>query len=162
MTPSTTSAGGAAGAARRRTLPPPVAAFVSRLPQLPPSVVLALALNAARDAVFDRDTLARLDGRVLRIAVRDAGLTLSVRVWGGTFHPALAASTADVTIAACAHDFLLLALRDEDPDTLFFSRRLAMEGDTELGLAVRNALDAADLSGYTGWLRAVAKQASLR
>jgi predicted lipid carrier protein YhbT len=83
-------------------------------------------------------------------------------VWGGTFHPALAASTADVTIAACAHDFLLLALRDEDPDTLFFSRRLAMEGDTELGLAVKNAFDAADLSRYAGWLRVAAKQVGVR
>jgi predicted lipid carrier protein YhbT len=35
-----------------------------------------------------------------------------------------------------------LALRREDPDTLFFSRRLVLEGDTELGLVVKNALDA--------------------
>ena len=27
-------------------------------------------------------------------------------------------------------------------DTLFFSRRLSMEGDTELGLIVKNTLDA--------------------
>lgn len=162
MTHSTTNPGPVAGTARRRTLPAPVAALVSRLPQLPPSVAVALALNVARDTVFDRETLARLDGRVLRIAVRDAGLTLSVRVRGARFHPALATSPADVTIAACAHDFLLLALREEDPDTLFFSRRLAMEGDTELGLAVKNALDAADLSRYAGWLRATAKQAGVR
>jgi predicted lipid carrier protein YhbT len=162
MMQSTANVGLMTGAARNRTLPAPVAALVSRLPQLPPSVVLALALNVARDAMFDRDTLARLDGRVLRIAVRDAGLTLSVRVWGARFHPALAATPADVTIAASAHDFLLLALRDEDPDTLFFSRRLAMEGDTELGLAVKNALDAADLSRYAGWLRAAADAASVR
>ena len=38
-----------------------------------------------------------------------------------------------------------LAQRQEDPDTLFFSRRLAMEGDTELGLVVKNALDALEL-----------------
>jgi hypothetical protein len=35
-----------------------------------------------------------------------------------------------------------LALRREDPDTLFFTRRLVLEGDTELGLALKNALDA--------------------
>ena len=40
------------------------------------------------------------------------------------------------------HDFALLAARKEDPDTLFFSRRLVMEGDTELGLLVKNTLDA--------------------
>ena len=37
------------------------------------------------------------------------------------------------------------ARREEDPDTLFFSRRLMMEGDTELGLVVKNTLDALEL-----------------
>ena len=32
--------------------------------------------------------------------------------------------------------------RQEDPDTLFFNRSLAIEGDTELGLRVKNMLDA--------------------
>ena len=40
---------------------------------------------------------------------------------------------------------MLLARRLEDPDTLFFSRRLSMEGDTELGLLVKNTLDAIEL-----------------
>jgi predicted lipid carrier protein YhbT len=40
---------------------------------------------------------------------------------------------------------VLLARRQEDPDTLFFSRRLSMEGDTELGLLVKNTLDAIEL-----------------
>ena len=40
---------------------------------------------------------------------------------------------------------MLLAQRKQDPDTLFFSRRLSMQGDTELGLVVKNALDALEL-----------------
>ena len=52
---------------------------------------------------------------------------------------------ADLKISASAHDFMLLARRQEDPDTLFFSRRLSMEGDTELGLLVKNTLDAIEL-----------------
>jgi predicted lipid carrier protein YhbT len=48
----------------------------------------------------------------------------------------------DVTVRASLPDYLALALRREDPDTLFFSRRLVLEGDTELGLALKNALDA--------------------
>jgi predicted lipid carrier protein YhbT len=43
----------------------------------------------------------------------------------------------DLTISANAQDFLRLAQRQEDPDTLFFNRRLSMEGDTELGLVVK-------------------------
>ena len=36
-------------------------------------------------------------------------------------------------------------LRLRVTDTLFFSRRLSMEGDTELGLLVKNTLDAIEL-----------------
>jgi predicted lipid carrier protein YhbT len=39
---------------------------------------------------------------------------------------------------------MLLLTRREDPDALFFSRRLVSEGDTELGLTVKNLLDALD------------------
>jgi len=49
-----------------------------------------------------------------------------------------------LTISASARDFLLLLSRREDPDSLFFSRRLVSEGDTELGLTVKNLLDALD------------------
>jgi predicted lipid carrier protein YhbT len=35
-----------------------------------------------------------------------------------------------------------LASRREDPDTLFFHRRLCIEGETETGLHVKNLLDA--------------------
>ena len=50
----------------------------------------------------------------------------------------------DLIISATTRDFMALALREEDPDTLFFSRRLRMEGDTDLGLLVKNTLDAVD------------------
>jgi predicted lipid carrier protein YhbT len=32
----------------------------------------------------------------------------------------------------------MIAARKQDPDTLFFQRRLVIEGDTELGLYVKN------------------------
>ena len=47
--------------------------------------------------------------------------------------------------AADARDFLLLGLRREDADTLFFNRRLTLGGDTELGLFVKNTLDALEI-----------------
>ena len=50
-----------------------------------------------------------------------------------------------LTLSANAHDFLRLAQRLDDPDTLFFNRSLSMEGDTELGLMVKNTLDALTL-----------------
>jgi len=51
----------------------------------------------------------------------------------------------DVTISGNSGGFVLLASRREDPDTLFFQRRLVVEGDTELGLHVKNLIDSIDL-----------------
>jgi predicted lipid carrier protein YhbT len=56
-----------------------------------------------------------------------------------------AAVPAAVTFRASARDLARLALRLEDPDTLFFDRRLRIEGDTDLGLRVKNMLDAIEL-----------------
>ena len=44
---------------------------------------------------------------------------------------------ADVSFSADACDLLMIAARKQDPDTLFFQRRLVIEGDTELGLYVK-------------------------
>lgn len=133
-------------------LPSLVAAIASRLPQLVPSAALAAALEVGLKRLVERDALHALDGKVVRIVVRDAGLTMTVRCRDARFHPGSAAARADVTIAAALSDFVLLALREEDPDTLFFARRLAMEGDTETGLVVKNLLDSADLSPLAPWL----------
>ncbi|MGL4614462.1 MAG: ubiquinone anaerobic biosynthesis accessory factor UbiT, partial [Shewanella sp.] len=39
----------------------------------------------------------------------------------------------------CA-ELMLVAGAKEDPDTLFFQRKLSIQGDTELGLEVKNLL----------------------
>ena len=54
----------------------------------------------------------------------------------------------DLTLSARTRDYLALALREEDADTLFFSRRLRMEGETDLGLLVKNTLDAVDWDAF--------------
>ena len=54
-----------------------------------------------------------------------------------------------MTFTATARDLARLALRLEDPDTLFFNRRLLIEGDTDLGLRVKNMLDAVELEAAT-------------
>nr|VFK25867.1 MAG: Predicted lipid carrier protein YhbT, contains SCP2 domain [Candidatus Kentron sp. MB]VFK27224.1 MAG: Predicted lipid carrier protein YhbT, contains SCP2 domain [Candidatus Kentron sp. MB]VFK75100.1 MAG: Predicted lipid carrier protein YhbT, contains SCP2 domain [Candidatus Kentron sp. MB] len=51
----------------------------------------------------------------------------------------------DVCIRGKLIDFLLLASRAEDPDSLFFARRLSIEGDTETGLHIKNLLDSFDM-----------------
>ena len=53
--------------------------------------------------------------------------------------------TEDVCFSATGDDLILIAGRKQDPDTLFFQRRLKIEGDTELGLEVKNLIDAIDI-----------------
>ena len=50
----------------------------------------------------------------------------------------------DVCISGELQDFTLLATRQADPDTLFFQRRIRVEGDTELGLGIKNTMDSMD------------------
>lgn len=83
-----------------------------------------------------------LEGRALRVDVRDADIALTLSVQGRALVDPAMERPADVRISGDAFEFLLLISRREDPDTLFFQRRLRIEGDTELGLHVKNFLDA--------------------
>ena len=126
------------------TLPRLVGAVHERLPQLPPTLGLTTALNLALDRILPRDTLDPLAGRLVCLRVTDAGLSLNFTLTEKGFRPAVSSAKPDLMISARARDFIALALREEDPDTLFFNRRLLMEGDTDLGLLVKNTLDAID------------------
>ena len=85
---------------------------------------------------------------MVRIVVADGGSTASITYENGRFKPVGADETADVTFQAPMSAYLQLMLRQEDPDTLFFNRRLLIEGDTELGLAMKNMLDGIELPSF--------------
>lgn len=126
-------------------LPQPVGALLSSLPAYPGSLLLVGALNLVLARQLPDDVRQLLLDRKLRIHVRDARLTFDFAWTGQRFAACAKQQATDLTLSASAHDFLRLAQRQEDPDTLFFSRRLSIEGDTELGLVVKNALDALEL-----------------
>ncbi len=128
------------------TLPPLVGRLLAQLPARPPAFALVGALNLGLDRLVSRDSLAPLAGKAFAICVLDAGLVLRFAYDGQRFHSLAGAAAVDSTISASSRDFLALLTRDEDPDTLFFSRRLRMEGDTELGLLVKNTLDGIDFA----------------
>ncbi len=90
------------------------------------------------DGAFDM-----LYGRWLRLEIRDLDLN-----WYLTASPAglrlAGEAPAAGAISGNWRDFLLLASRQEDPDTLFFRRRLTIEGDTELCLGIKNLIDSLD------------------
>jgi predicted lipid carrier protein YhbT len=129
-------------------LPAVFARLGPKLPQLPPTLALVTSLNAALGRLLPREPLEPLLGKRITIKVLDAGMTLRFAYGERGFRPSFDAAPADLTMSARARDFLALLMREEDPDTLFFSRRLLMEGDTALGLLVKNTLDGIDLPRF--------------
>ena len=126
-------------------LPKPLGQLLSRLPAYPGSLLFVTGLNLALAKHLAPDVTHMLLGKKPRLRVTDAHLAFDFAWGNGRFAACRNQGVADLTISASAHDFVLLARRQEDPDTLFFSRRLSMEGDTELGLLVKNSLDAIEL-----------------
>ena len=129
-------------------VPKPVGDLLARLPAYPGSLLFVGGLNLALTRHLARDVAPLLVGKKMRLRVTDAQWVFDFEWRKDRFvasKNASASTPADLTISASAHDFMLLARRLEDPDTLFFSRRLSMEGDTELGLLVKNTLDAIEM-----------------
>jgi predicted lipid carrier protein YhbT len=130
------------------TLPASLARLGHKLPQLPPTLALVTGLNLVLDRLIPREPLEPLIGKRFVIRVIDAGMTLRFGYGERGFRPVFDTTPADLTISARARDFIALLAREEDPDTLFFNRRLLMEGDTDLGLLVKNTLDGIDLPRF--------------
>jgi predicted lipid carrier protein YhbT len=114
------------------------------------STVLAQILNRVFKPELDAGELDFLDERVMLIRVDDARLTFRLTLRRGLMHAASAQDASDLSIEGTVYDFLLLATRREDPDTLFFNRRLRLGGSTELGLYVKNFLDSLELEDRLG------------
>ena len=141
-----------AGAPPRFLAGSPIAEALSRLPSYPPSLLFAAGLNAALWDLLPEDARRALQDKRIAIRVVDLGLAFHFRGTAIGFQPT-GKGAEDLVIAAAARDFAQLALRREDPDTLFFARRLVMQGDTELGLMMKNTLDALELTPQDLWVR---------
>lgn len=87
-----------------------------------------------------KQKFAPLRGKVLRLEIAELGFGPQLTLDAIGLRPAF--GRPDVTVRASLGDYFALALRREDADTLFFTRRLVIEGDTELGIEIKNALDA--------------------
>ena len=105
---------------------------------------LTILLNEALRVPLHHDELAFLGQAIVGIRIDDLNLDWRIRLDGNRLRPVNREVSVDVSISGHAHDFARLALRLVDPDTLFFQRRLCIEGDTEIGLGVKNTLDALD------------------
>lgn len=116
--------------------------WVERLPVAPPSFVLAQALDRLLLPRLPADARAALAGRCVELEVSDFALRVRLQLAPDGFVTARDGPAPDLRIAAPAASYLRLLRGEDDPDRLFFERALVMEGDTELGLVLKNTLDA--------------------
>ena len=127
-------------------LPGLFAEIGSKLPQWPHAIALVSGLNAAlKMKLLPEDGLNALENKLFRVRVLDTGGEACYTYRNGLFRPVFRPEREpDLAFTANLSAYLQLLARQEDPDTLFFSRELEITGDTELGLIVKNMLDAVD------------------
>ena len=96
----------------------------------------------------DQAVTSRLDfmqGKRLKITIKDTGNCWRFIVRDHRLDDDMNSKlSSDVHIQGNVNTFLLLAMGKEDPDSLFFSRDLSVEGNTEDGLYIKNLIDAMD------------------
>lgn len=135
---------------RHPTVPRLLTLPLGLVPKGAQAAMLAPILNRLFAPELAAGELDFLDGQVMRIGVDDARVDLRLTLANGRIRPAPRGRAADLSIEGSVYEFLLLATRREDPDTLFFNRRLRLGGSTELGLYVKNFLDGLELEGRLG------------
>lgn len=129
--------------AKLPAFPRPLARVLARLPAWPATHAFVAACNLVAWPSLSALDWYFAEGKRFGVVVKDMGIRLTFAVTPRGFRAE--SGEADVTFTATAEDFARLALRREDPDTLFFNRRLLIEGDTNLGLTVKNLLDGVEL-----------------
>ena len=114
------------------------------LPAAPPRFALVATLNIMLKKGLLPADMSLFDGRKFEIDVLAAGGKVRFSANGEKFTAGGFDGTPDLRLAANGIDFMRMMLREEDPDPLFFNRKLQIEGDTELGLITKNLLDSVE------------------
>lgn len=111
-------------------------------------MLLSLLESVCKEALEEGD-FEFLEGKWLKVGIKDLDIYKFISFKHGRLvvENVVPDKVADVTFSGNLNDLVLIAGRIEDPDTLFFQRRLVIEGDTELGLEVKNLLDNVDFDG---------------
>ena len=101
-----------------------------------------------------------LDNRWLKVSIVDLGLSWCISRENDQWLVAESCPQVDVHFQGQSSDLILVAAQKVDPDTLFFQRRLVIEGDTELGLEIKSLMDSVDLSTLPAPVQFMLKQSA--
>lgn len=99
-----------------------------------------------------------LEGKVVTVEVTDIGLKLRLTLRQKRFVAATDRDREAVRFSGDLQTFLLLATCQEDPDSLFFQRRLRIQGETPTGLRLKNFIDAQGEGFLPAQLRGLLEQ----
>lgn len=128
------------------TLVPKLAQLSSfMVPTVLQQTIIELAVNQVlKESLVDGE-LDFLENHYLKISVQDININWFFTVVEERVVVSNHSASTDVTITGSLNSFIQMAAQTVDPDTLFFKRKLLIEGNVELGLAIKNLLDRVEL-----------------
>ncbi|WP_449284507.1 ubiquinone anaerobic biosynthesis accessory factor UbiT [Marinobacter sp. PE14] len=126
----------------REYLPSPVpmlGAIDRRIPVPLKQLAAEAPLNSIFAQAIDDGEFDDFEGRRIRLEVNGGQPGITIGFWARRLR--VIDGPGEATIRGSLFAFRTLARREQDPDQLFFQRKLVIEGDTELGLGLKNLLD---------------------
>lgn len=133
-----------------KVIPPLCKLHLKIMPEWLKRKMMTSTLNQFFKAAIEEGDLDFLEDQVFMLLVEDLDYSVKITLQNGqliVLNQALNSAEmkdADVTLKSTFNPLILMISRKEDPDTLFFNRTLSLEGDTALGLEIKNWLDSLD------------------
>ena len=124
----------------------------SLVPNKVNNAIIASVFNQIFAQAAKQGDLDFLEGNKVLIKVIDIDLSFTLGLESGRLIGNPRTHKDSLQISANSCDFLDMVSKKKDPDTLFFQRKIKMQGSTELGLFVKNFLDAFEVESH--WISA--------
>ncbi len=106
--------------------------------------IINLAMNHFFKEAINDGELDFLEDKTFTINVDDIQYSTTITLKNQQLIAIDTIKKADVVLYSTFNPLILMISRKEDPDTLFFNRTLAIEGNTALVLEIKNWLDSLD------------------
>ncbi len=121
-------------------IPPLISSGLQVVPNAIHTRLLVEGMNHLLAPQLAQGELDFLEAKTVSIELLDGGIRFLLTKGRARFQPHTGEGPVDLVVRGRLNDFVQLALGKEDPDTLFFQRRISLEGNVELGLEVKNLL----------------------
>lgn len=139
--------------------------IATRMPARLNTLVVEKLVNSAFGEQIGDGDFDFLSGKVLQVEIIDASLFVGLSFADGRIscqHFSRYSHTADVTLSVESENAIQLIQQEVDPDTLFFQRKLKINGDTELAHHVKNTIDTLDPEVIPSFVLKLVSQYRLR